>query len=186
MAKQVECSICGGEHYQTFCYNKPKKPIGTVTDITKEWKAKNSKSTDVVNKKFYVKVVPIKAKKVRDSLPELLKLAEIVFNRFIRERDKGENGYFNCMCCGDTYPNDEMDAGHMFGKIYSSLRFDEDNVWGQSQKCNRLEYGNEESFKARVKQFIGEERFNALEQRKTVLYKWDRIELLEIINKYKL
>lgn len=59
MPKIAKCTICGLEgHYQTFCHNKPKKPIGTVTDITNEWKAKNSKSTDVVNKKFYVKVQP--------------------------------------------------------------------------------------------------------------------------------
>lgn len=180
MAKEPKCSFCGEVgHYHTFCRSKPKKPIGTVTDVTKQWKQKNGikevKATE-----------PIKPRQKKQSLAELLRLTEIVFNKWIRDRDKGKNGYFTCMCCGDKFPNEEMDAGHMFAKTYASMRFHEDNVWGQSIKCNRLEYGNEKMFKKRVKAFIGDERFEELLKIKFTPKKWDREELLEIIKKYKL
>lgn len=126
------------------------------------------------------------AKKKQQSLPELLKLAEIVFNKWIRNRDKGNHGSFVCICCRKSHLNENMDAGHMFPKTYSALRFHEDNVWGQYNGCNRLEYGNVEEFKRNVKIMIGEERFNALEELKHVVKKWSREELLEIIKKYKL
>lgn len=62
MAKIAKCTFCGEEgHYQTFCRNKPRKPIGTVTDITEQWKAKNTKNykpSEIVNKKLYIKVTP--------------------------------------------------------------------------------------------------------------------------------
>lgn len=60
MAKKDNvCKHCQAvnQHFSFQC-SSIRKPIGTVTDITKEWKARNSKSTDVVNKKFYIKVKP--------------------------------------------------------------------------------------------------------------------------------
>ena len=188
------CDECGGKHYAKgkcqFHYRMPSqlnpKPIGTVTDITKEWKAKNSKSTDVVNKKFYVKVVPIKAKKVRDSLPELLKLAEIVFNKWIRNRDKIDDFTFVCIACDMAHPLDQMDAGHYRTKMVSSLRFNEHNINGECQSCNRHDNYHLIGYRENLIRKIGLENVEALDRVNFGEdYKWNRSELLEIISKYK-
>lgn len=192
MSKPTICSHCKAvnSHYSYQCHTqrKPIKKISHKTGIGKipliEQAAEHLES--IRESQAKIRSAIEKASKKEKSLSELLKLAEIVFNKWIRNRDKGNHGYFNCMCCGDSHLNENMDAGHMFPKTYSALRFHEDNVWGQYNICNRLEYGNVERFKERVKLIIGSERFESLENLKHVVKKWTREELLEIINKYKL
>ena len=68
-------------------------------------------------------------------LPKLLKKAQIVFNRFIRERDKDKG----CISCGSQV----TEAGHYYSQgHHSALRFNEVNVNGQCTRCNCFLHGN--------------------------------------------
>ena len=192
MKKQTVCTHCKAvnSHYSFQCHTQ-RKPISKITHKSSvgkvpliEQAAEHLES--IRESQVKIRSAIEKASKKEKSLPELLKLAEIVFNKWIRNRDKGNHGSFVCICCRKSHLNENMDAGHMFPKTYSALRFHEDNLWGQYNGCNRLEYGNVEEFKRNVKIIIGEERFNALEELKHVVKKWDKEELLEIIKKYKL
>ena len=65
-----------------------------------------------------------------------IKETQKVFNRYIRTRDHG----LACISCGRF--SEFMDAGH-FKSVggHFALRFDEKNVHGQCQSCNRFNGG---------------------------------------------
>ena len=114
------------------------------------------------------------------SQPQLIKKAQIVFNKFIRERDIDQP----CINCGNYR---KLQAGHFYAAgFYSSLRFDEDNVHGECLQCN---YFNSQShaqgYAVNIIRRIGEERVNLLHQKaKKTAFKWDRFSLIEIIDRY--
>lgn len=123
--------------------------------------------------------------KKEKSLPDLLKLATIVFNKWVRERDSG-NGYFNCICCDEVFKTTEMDAAHYFNAgNHSATRFDEDNVHGCCIECNRFLDGNLKEYQLNLYNKIGYQRLGALALKARCVYKWDKEQLLEIIKKYK-
>lgn len=123
-------------------------------------------------------------RKLEKSLPIALKQTQIVFNEYIRLRDKGKP----CISSGEPYRSD-FDAGHLFSvKQYSGLRFNEDNVHGQSIGDNRFKYGNVEDYMLSVQDRIGKERFVKLQEQakfyKVNPKKWTLDELKEIRKKY--
>lgn len=125
--------------------------------------------------------------KKESSINELLKLATIVFNRWIRNRDTIDGKFFICISSGLHLPVSQMDAGHFYPVSTSSaLRFDEDNVHGQSRQENFYNPLHQVNYKKNIIQKIGVERFNALQARQHKEKKWSREELLEIIKKYKI
>lgn len=118
-------------------------------------------------------------KKVK-PFPDLLKLAQKKFNAFIRERDK-EKG---CISCNGPVEQ----AGHYFAQgHHSALRYDEMNTNGQCIKCNMYLSGNLIKYRQGLVKRYGEKEVLKLEQKADLhkAWKWSRIELEEIIKKYK-
>jgi hypothetical protein len=125
------------------------------------------------------------------SIPALLKIAERHFNKFIRERDR-DGDYFFCPTCGNTKRiiGDNYQACHLNpAGHHPELRYNEDNVHGGCKSCNYYKHGAGYNFSPYVRNKIGEERFNKLEEIKAYykrnVFKWDRYSLIEIILKYK-
>jgi len=121
----------------------------------------------------------------RKRLPESLKQTQIVFNEYIRERDR----FKPCISSNNPWKSD-FDAGHLFSvKQYSELRFDEDNVHGQSIQDNRFKEGNFEDYIVNVRYRIGDDRLNALLKRAEISkqrpFKWTLEALKAIRIKYK-
>src|ERR1041385_5995835 len=83
------------------------------------------------------KITPTSSPNRKDdkSIPELLKLATIAFNRWIKRRDAGTIGT-NCISCSTWYPVHELQAGHYKSVNFSSLRFNED------RKSTRLNFSH--------------------------------------------
>jgi hypothetical protein len=105
-----------------------------------------------------------------------------VFNKYIRERDKGKG----CISCG-TKLQGKYDAGHYYSVgSYPNLRFNEDNCHGQCVHCNQHQHGNLLEYQIGITKRIGKQRLQQLEeQRKEPL----RLPLDEIkikINQYKI
>lgn len=114
------------------------------------------------------------------SLPKLLKQAQTVFNKYIRERDK-EKG---CISCGGSVDH----AGHYFSQgQHSALRFDEFNVNGQCVGCNTYKHGNLINYRKGLVARYGKIQVEAFELQAELNYvrKWNRAELEQIIAKYK-
>ena len=115
-----------------------------------------------------------------ETVQDVVKAAQIVFNRYIRERDKAQP----CISCG-SQPKKE-NAGHFFNaNNHWNVRFDEDNVHLQCERCNSFLSGNLIEYRANLITKIGQERFNQLESRARLTRKFTKDELKELIKKYK-
>ena len=112
------------------------------------------------------------------SLPKLTAKAQMIFNRWIRNRDKDKG----CISCGAevTEAGHYMSAGH-----YTALRFNEANTNGQCTRCNCFLHGNLIHYRQGLIKKIGEQRVLMLENH-TRIKKWSRYELELIIQTYKL
>jgi hypothetical protein len=128
-------------------------------------------------------------KAVREKLdamktkPELLKLAQLAFNSFIRARDADKP----CICCGkplNTGPN-SFDAGH-YRSVGSAphLRFVENNVHGQTKYCNNYLASNAVGYRKGLIDRIGLEAVEALEADQTPR-KYTHDELRDLAASYR-
>lgn len=121
----------------------------------------------------------IKTKKLI-SLPKLLKKAQTVFNKWIRERDKNSG----CISCRSQV----TEAGHYYSQgHHSSLRFNEVNTNGQCTRCNCFLHGNLIHYRNGLIERYSKQQLDLLDSIGTrdKFKKWSRFELEEIISKYK-
>jgi hypothetical protein len=119
---------------------------------------------------------PVKQK----SVPQLLKVLQVVFNAYIRKRD-AEKG---CISCGSPV----TEAGHYFSAgHYSSYRFTEINVNGQCTRCNCFLSGNLIKYRQGLVKRYGEAKVLMLENDAAIrkAKKWSRFELEILIKEYK-
>lgn len=114
------------------------------------------------------------------TVQDLIKLAQQVFNKYIRLRDKGKP----CISCGKI-PKKE-NAGHYYsaGSHYS-VRFDERNVHLQCEYCNSFLSGNLLMYRENLLVKLGYEEFERLSSESMKTRKYTREELKEIISTYK-
>jgi hypothetical protein len=119
------------------------------------------------------------------SISELIKLATIVFNRFIVKRDlKGD--YFNCISCGLNRHKSEAQCGHYRPVNYSALRFHEDNAHAECITCNCVDTNHLTGYRKNLVLKIGYVKVEWLDSHKIAEdFKWNKDDLLTIINKYK-
>lgn len=124
-----------------------------------------------------------KKEKIRKSLlttSDYLKIAQQVFNSWIRLRDTGQM----CISC-EKKPLKE-NAGHYFSQGgHSAVRFDEDNVHLQCEHCNTYLSGNLLNYQIGIKKRIGGERLIELHGKAHEVKKWSINELVILIDKYK-
>jgi hypothetical protein len=121
--------------------------------------------------------------KKRKSLPRLKAELQIIFNSYIRERDKNQP----CISCGQFKT---LQAGHFFPvQGYDALRFDQDNVHGECAGCNCFDEGHLIGYQDNLRARIGNDRLEKLKERARAYkkngYKWTRSELEEMIITYK-
>jgi uncharacterized CHY-type Zn-finger protein len=120
-------------------------------------------------------------KKELMTLSDWLKLAQSVFNKFIRQRDSGQP----CISCGKKI-NGVTHASHYKSQGgHSSVRFNENNVWSSCYKCNVELSGNLLNYRERLIEKIGLCELIELERLSMVEKKWTVDEAKEIITKYK-
>lgn len=119
-------------------------------------------------------------------IPDLVREAQVVFNRWVRARDEKQP----CISCGKA-PGDmtELHAGRDAGHYRSTgaashVRFHEDNVHAQCVSCNQWKAGNAVHYRLGLVERIGTARVEALEADNEPR-KWTRDELIEIREKYK-
>jgi hypothetical protein len=115
------------------------------------------------------------------TIPQLIKEAQVEFNKFIRTRDDGKP----CISCGKP-PGDlsglhaGRDAGHYRSTgTASHLRFDERNCHAQCVQCNQWKAGNAVDYRIGLVARIGLDAVEALEADNQPV-KWDRDTLRQI------
>ena len=115
------------------------------------------------------------------TVQDYVKMAQQVFNSYIRKRDSGKR----CISC-DTKLIGKFDAGHYYNSNnHWSVRFDENNVHGQCVHCNQHRHGNLIEYGIRLEQLIGKDEFEILREDAYKLRKFTTDELKGIIAEYK-
>lgn len=116
-----------------------------------------------------------------ETKSEVLKAAQIVFNTYIRLRDKGKP----CISCGSKLGK-TYHAGHMFSVgSYPNLRFHENNVHGQCIECNLHKHGNVKEYDLRLQNLLSKEEYSELLESRNKPLKLTLDELKELIYIYK-
>ena len=143
--KQKTCRVC----------KVPFSPFNSLTRVCSIQCARKFASEQTnkqIRKENHKKLNDIKPKSVH------LKELQVIFNSFIRGRDKGKP----CISC-QTISNRQLHAGHFYSVgAYPNLRFNEDNVHQQCQRCNTELHGNIQEYSIHLPNRIGEERYREL------------------------
>lgn len=110
-----------------------------------------------------------------------VKVLQVVFNTYIRKRDKGKD----CISC-DVKLGEKYHAGHYLSTgAYPNLRFEETNVNGQCVKCNMHLSGNLIGYTERLPKRIGIEAYTELLEKRKIERKYTIPELKEMIIYYR-
>ena len=126
------------------------------------------------------KVTKPKLKKELLSVQDYIKIAQKIFNDYIRERDKGNT----CISCGKT-PK-KANAGHwMNANNHWAVRFDENNVHLQCEHCNTYLSGNLLNYTPNLINKIGQQNYDELVEKAKITRKYTIDELKQIIETYK-
>jgi hypothetical protein len=129
------------------------------------------------NKEFKKKI-----KEKHKTWSSYVKDVEIVFNAFIRERDKN----LPCISCDALAGTYKLTAGHFYPTTYQCLRFNEDNVHGQCWfNCNKNKHGNVNEYRIRLIEKIGIKRVEQLDEDRVKKLDLTIPELIELKVNYK-
>ena len=130
-----------------------------------------------------LKALEQKKKKIKSdllTLQDYIKLAQNIFNKYIRLRDKGNN----CISCNKKALKEN--AGHFYSSGgHFNVRFDENNVNLQCEYCNTFLHGNLLNYRENLVKKIGYEAFEKLTIDSQITRKFTIEELKEIISTYK-
>jgi hypothetical protein len=114
------------------------------------------------------------------TVQDYIKIAQQVFNKFIRLRDAGEN----CISCNK--PALKENAGHFYNaNNHWNVRFNEDNVHLQCEYCNTYLHGNLIEYRENLITKIGFYKFSILKHESEKTRKFTIQELKEMIACYK-
>ena len=116
-----------------------------------------------------------------ETVQDYLKMAQIIFNKFIRLRDKGQP----CISCQKPINGVEHASHYLSAGGHSIVRFNEDNVWVSCYKCNVMLSGNQVEYRKALIKKIGIERVEWLEEHGSETKRWTKEELREIMAIYK-
>lgn len=111
-------------------------------------------------------------------LPKLLAKTQIIFNRWIRQRDQDKG----CISCGAEV----TEAGHYYSQgHHSALRFNPVNTNGQCTRCNCFLHGNLIHYRQGLLKRYGQQKLDLLDSTaRNRVKKWSRVELQAIIFEY--
>jgi len=124
-------------------------------------------------------------KKSKNSLQALKTHLRITCHNYIRLRDKGKP----CISCGTKW-KDNHQAGHFYkASDYSNLKYEENNIFGQCERCNLFLDGNNQEYRLRITERITETELLELDEKareyKKTSFKWDRHELNKKLKYYQ-
>lgn len=183
------CSV--GQHYVSHLWHRekpdrpsackncaPKSNLQRVTPIQQE---AYKPQREAINKAITATQTKLEDK----TLPELKKIATILFNRFIRKRD-AEGSQFKCISCGVYQHIDVCDCGHYRPGTILELKFNELNANSECENCNRTDFKHLTGYRVNLIKKIGLEKVLWLESFKYgQAFKMSKQDYLDIIKKYK-
>lgn len=193
-----KCKGIGKAHGVSGCGTKTLyRKYGLCTTCLSEFYREDERGKIIVQKSIIKAVSPrLKAqkdleiasqeRKQKNRLESLKVNVRTVCHNYIKLRDKNKP----CISCGQPWHKD-FHAGHFYkAELYSSLKYDEQNIHGQCQGCNLRKEGNLSPYAVSLPNRIGAVLFKELNDKaaleKQTNFKWDRQTLAEIRKYYQL
>jgi hypothetical protein len=148
---------------QKFCLEAECVRVWVESEKAKQWKEKKQKMQQEL-----------------ETIQDYVKMTQIIFNKFIRLRDKGQ------VCISCQKPALKENAGHFFNaNNHWNVRFDERNTHLQCEHCNTYLSGNLLEYRTNLINKIGNSEFLILEAEARKTRKFTKDELKKIITEYK-
>ena len=149
---------------QKFCFKDECKAVWIETEKEKQWRQRKRQM-----------------KEDSETVQDLIKKAQKVFNEYIRLRDKDKP----CVSCGRKLRG-KYDAGHFYSAGgHFNVRFDERNVHAQCVHCNQHLHGNIHNYLEGIKERIGQREFISLREISQLTRDFTREELRQLITDYR-
>jgi hypothetical protein len=150
-----------------YCLNDECVRVWVESEKAKQWKEKKQKMQQEL-----------------ETVQDYIKMTQIIFNKYIRLRDKGQL----CISCQKPLKEGNVDAGHMWSAGgHSNLRFNEFNVNAQcSRPCNKDKAGDINNYRLGFVKRYGIEKLNEIDALAKIERKFTKDELMEIIKEYKI
>lgn len=114
----------------------------------------------------------------------LKKKLDTIFSIYIRLKYADEDLNVQCFTCDRIYPYKKMQNAHFWGRTHLSTRWDEENCYPGCYGCNVAKNGNYIEYTLRLQKHLGEQAFEALEQRKNQTFKPTKDWYLDKIDEY--
>jgi hypothetical protein len=127
----------------------------------------------------------LKKEKDRTKLQYLIQSTVNWCHKYIRLRDEGKE----CVSCGQPW-NKNHQAGHLKkAELYSTLKFDENNIHNQCMGCNLMKDGNVQLYNDRILKRITQAQKDEIERKcieeRQNSFKWQRDDLEQVREYYK-
>lgn len=167
--KAKKCRVCKSEFTPMYATTQVVCSIQCAVDHSykqkdKEWSKKKKVLKDELT-----------------TVQDLMKLAQQVFNKYIRLRDAGKP----CIACGSSNMK-KVNASHFYSAGgHTAVRFDERNVHSGCEHCNTFLSGNLLKYRENLLAKLGFEEFERLTEDAMKTRKYTREELKEVISIYK-
>jgi len=116
---------------------------------------------------------------------DLIKKADIIFSRYIRDLCSNDQGFCSCITCGAYMPSTEIQNGHYIKRRHMATRFSLMNCHCQCEQCNNDEARTDSIYREKMIELYGLEAVEGLERLKNLDVKYSESDLKEIIQKYK-
>jgi len=126
------------------------------------------------------------ARKKAQPIPKLVEKAATLLQKLRRMEEADRWGMVTCVTCGKRVHWKEADGGHFISRTYSSHKLNPKNINPQCKGCNRFGHKVADDY---AMWMVNRHGLNYVEwmvgtKRDTV--KWNRLELGELIEGYKL
>lgn len=147
--------------------------------------------------KSYAKELGAEKTSENDLRSGLLKSADSLFSKFIRNRDSDRNGNISCICCGKIYNIEEKDSSgdkivqclHFIARTVYTFRYSEVNCHAGCGYCNQDMHLNPKG--TAYKQFrdylvacLGEKEVQYMEEQRRLINKLSESDIRDVIVKY--
>lgn len=163
-----------------FCKYKPcNKEFINYNSVSRKYCSYSCEAKDTKDKEVDQKVKQMKENLKGHSY--YIQFLQVVFNTFIRVRDKGKD----CISC-DSKLDDKYHAGHYLSTgAYPNLRFEETNVHGQCIRCNMHLHGALIPYTEKLPKRIGLDAYYELLEKRKQEKKYTIPEIKELIKLYR-
>ena len=110
-----------------------------------------------------------------------------IFSLYIKLSHRVEGNWCSCYTCGKPIEIGTINCqgGHFIARGKSPTKYHEDNVRPQCSGCNMEEKGEFVKFEKALIREIGAERVEALKKLSEEDWKWNRMDLVDMIEKYR-